>query len=126
MSGKSIALRTALQGILKAEATNVYYEEAPDTHAYPYVVYEVSELSHDSGRTLMQLEINVIDHGDSTSAVETLADDIQAALHKFYYIGSLVQFTCYKNQRQTVKEDDKQIIRRRLLFEIHLHELKGE
>ncbi len=123
---KSIALRTALQTILKAKASNVYYEEAPDTHPYPYVVYELSELSHDSGRTLIQLEVNVIDHGDSTSVAEALADDIQDALHKLYYIDTSIQFSSYKNQRNTVKEDDKQIIRRRLLFEIHLHELKGE
>lgn len=123
---KSIALRTALQTILKAKASNVYYEEAPDTHPYPYVVYELSELSHDSGRTLIQLEVNVIDHGDSTSVAESLADDIQDALHKLYYIDTSIQFSSYKNQRNTVKEDDKQIIRRRLLFEIHLHELKGE
>ena len=123
---KSIALRTALQTILITKASNVYYEEAPDTHPYPYVVYELSELSHDSGRTLIQLEVNVIDHGDSTSVAEALADDIQDALHKLYYIDTSIQFSSYKNQRNTVKEDDKQIIRRRLLFEIHLHELKGE
>lgn len=123
---KSIALRTALQTILKTKASNVYYEEAPDTHPYPYVVYELSELSHDSGRTLIQLEVNVIDHGDSTSVAEELADDIQDALHKLYYIDTSIQFSSYKNQRNTVKEDDKQIIRRRLLFETHLHELKGE
>ena len=123
---KSIALRTALQTILKAKTSNVYYEEAPDTHPYPYVVYELGELSHDSGRTLIQLEVNVIDHGDSTSVAEALADDIQDALHKLYYIDTSIQFSSYKNQRNTVKEDDKQIIRRRLLFEIHLHELKGE
>ena len=123
---KSIALRTALQTIFITKASNVYYEEAPDTHPYPYVVYELSELSHDSGRTLIQLEVNVIDHGDSTSVAEALADDIQDALHKLYYIDTSIQFSSYKNQRNTVKEDDKQIIRRRLLFEIHLHELKGE
>ena len=123
---KSIALRTALQTILKAKASNIYYEEAPDTHPYPYVVYELSELSHDSGRTLIQLEVNVIDRGDSTSVAETLADEIQDALHKLYYIDASIQFSSYKNQRNTIKEDDKQIIRRRLLFEIHLHELKGE
>ena len=123
---KSIALRTALQTIFITKASNVYYEEAPDTHPYPYVVYELSELSHDSGRTLIQLEVNVIDHGDSTSVVEMLADEIQYALHKLYYIDASIQFSSYKNQRNTVKEDDKQLIRRRLLFEIHLHELKGE
>lgn len=123
---KSITLRTALQTILKTKASNVYYEEAPDTHPYPYVVYELSELSHDSGRTLIQLEVNVIDRGYSTSVAETLADEIQDALHKLYYIDASIQFSSYKNQRNTIKEDDKQIIRRRLLFEIHLHELKGE
>lgn len=123
---KTIALRTELSKMLKTAAQNVYFEKAPELFEYPYVTYEMDEMSHDYGRTLYQLEINVVDKGDSTSAVETTADNIQTLLHKCYYLGGGIQFACYKNQRQIIREDDPKIHRRRLLFELHLHELKGE
>ena len=123
---RTIALRTELSKMLKTMAQNVYFEKAPELFEYPYVTYEMDEMSHDYGRTLYQLEINVVDKGDSTSAVETTADDIQALLHKCYYLGGGIQFVCYQNQRQIIREEDPKIHRRRLLFELHLHELKGE
>lgn len=123
---KTIALRTELQRMLKTLANNVYYEEAPDTHPYPYAVYELSELTHSDGQSLLQLEINVIGYGDATATIENLADNIQTALHKYYFINHEIQFSSHKNRRDTIKEDDKKVIRRRLLFEVHLHELKGE
>jgi len=122
---KTIALRTELQRLLKTLTTNVYYEEAPDT-ATSYLVYELSEVTKEYGRILMQLEINILDYGTSSTAAETLADQVQTVLHKYHFINSSIQFTLYEGLRGTVKEEDKQIIRRRLLFEVHLHELKGE
>lgn len=123
---KTIALRTELQRLLKTLTANVHYEQAPDTANYPYLVYELSELSYNYGKTLMEIEINILDYGTSTSNVETIADNVQSTLNKYSYIGPEIQFIIYKNIRQRVVEDDKKIIRRRLTFEIQLHELKGE
>lgn len=123
---KTIALRTELQRLLKTLTTNVYYEEAPSPPPYPYMVYELSELVSDYGKTLMEVEINILDYGASSSSIEVLADSLQDTLDKYTFINTEVQFRLYKGLRQRVVEEDKQIIRRRLLFEIHLHELKGE
>lgn len=123
---KTLALRKQLQSMLKTITPNVYYEEAPDNRPYPYLVFELSELTHNDGMTLLQLEINAIDYGDSSARIEGIADSVQKALHKYYFINHEIQFTSYKNKRDTIKEEDKQIIRRRLLFEVRLHELEGE
>jgi len=126
MVSRTIALRTELQRLFKTLTTNVHYEEAPDTIAYPYLVYELSELAYSYGKTTYQLEVNILDYGTSSSAAERLADTVQENLNKYHFINTVIQFTVYKGLRQTIKEDDKKIIRRRLLFEIQLHELKGE
>lgn len=123
---KTWALRVELQRLLKTLTTNVYYEGNQDPAVYPRLVFELNEVSYDSGKTLFQLEVNIIDYGTSTRTVEDLADTVQNALNKYYFINSEIQFSVYRGLRQKVKEDDKKIIRRRLLFEIHLHELKGE
>ena len=123
---KTTELRKQLQIILKTVADRVHYEEAPSTESYPYVVYEVSELVYNYGLTTMQLEINVLDYGTSSGVVEQLADLIQDTLHKCYFINEIIQFSIYKGNKIIIKEEDKQIIRRRMNFEIQLHELKGE
>ncbi|WP_313413139.1 hypothetical protein [Sedimentibacter sp.] len=123
---KTWALRVELQKIFKTLTVNVYYEGNQEPDVYPRIVYELSEVSYDAGKTLYQLEINVIDYGTSTRIVEDLADNIQATLNKYYFNNDEIQFAVYRGLRQKVEEDDKLIIRRRLLFEIHLYELKGE
>lgn len=123
---KTWTLRVELQRLLKTLTTNVYYEGNQDSAVYPRLVFELSEVSYDYGKTLYQLEINIIDYGTSTRAVEDMADNVQSTLNKYYFINNEIQFSVYRGLRQTVKEDDKLIIRRRLLFEIQLHELKGE
>ena len=123
---KTWALRVELQKIFKTLTSKVYYEGLQESGKYLYLVYELSEVSYDSGKTLYQLEVNIFDYGTDTRAVEDLSDTVQDALNKNHFINREIQFVSYKGSRQKVEEDDKLIIRRRLLFEIHLHELKGE
>jgi len=123
---KTWALRVELQKIFKALTPKVYYEGLQESGKYLYLVYELSEVSYDSGKTLYQLEVNIFDYGTDTRTVEDLADTVQSTLSKYYFINDEIQFAVYRGSRQKVSEDDKLIIRRRLLFEIHLHELKGE
>lgn len=123
---KTIAARTELQRLFKTLTTNVYYETASDKTAFPRIVHELSELSFDSGRTVLQMEVNVVDYSKNTNAADTLADAVQEALNKYFYVGTEVVFSVYKGARQNIQEDDERIIRRRLLFEVHLHEVKEE
>lgn len=123
---KTWTLRTELQRLFKTLTTNVYYEGNQDPAVYPRLIYDLSEVSYISGKTLYQLEINIIDHGTSTRVAEDLADTVQSALNKYYFINSEIQFSVYRGLRQKVEEEDKLIIRRRLLFEIQLHVMEGE
>ena len=123
---KTTELREQLQTILMTVADRVHYEEAPSTALYPYVVYESSELAYENGKTTFQLEVNVLDYGEDSSTVEILSDLVQNTLNKYYFINDTIQFTTYKGNKNIIKEEDKKIIRRKMNFEIQLHELKGE
>ena len=123
---KTLELRKQLQIIFKTITDNIHYEIAPDTSPYPYLVYELSELTYNYGKAVMQLEVNILDYGTSTSVVETLSDTLQDKLNKYHFINDKIQFNIYRLNKITVQEEDKKIRRRRLTFEIQLHELKGE
>lgn len=124
--GKTELLKIELKKTLKGKADRVSYETGPKNKAYPYLVFETSELSSSDGKTVYQLEVNIFDSGNETGTIDELADTIQTALHNKFFIDGLIQFVIYKGPRQSPKEDNKDILRRRLLFEVQLHELKGE
>lgn len=121
-----IELRKQLQILFKTITTNVHYEIAPDTSPYPYLVYELSQLTYNYGKAVLQLEVNILDYGTSTTVVETLSNTLQDKLNKYYFINDKIQFSVYRRTRNTIQEEDKKIIRRRLTFEIQMHELKEE
>lgn len=123
---KTLELRRQLQIIFKTVTDNIHYELAPETSPYPYLVYELSELTYSYGKVVLQLEINILDYGTSTTIVETMSDTLQNTLNKLYFINNEIQFTIYSLNKNTIQEDDKKIRRRRLTFEIQLHELKEE
>lgn len=123
MANRTEELRKQLQKVLKTATSNVHFEQAPDAANYPYIVYELSELTYSDGKSTMQLEVNVLGYGTNTAAIESIADAVQTTLNDYFYINPYIQFTAYRGARNTIKEDDKQIIRRRLTFEIQLHEL---
>ena len=123
---KTESLKTEVKKLLKTQTDRVSYGTGPKKKIYPYVVFELSELGFSDGKTTYQLEVNAVDSGDDTQPIDDLSDNIQKKLHKECFINEDIQFTAYRGARQPVTEDNPDIIRRRMLFEIHLHELKGE
>lgn len=123
---RTIELRRELQRIFKTVTPNVHNELRFDYNDYPYLAYELRELTYNYGKSLQQLEVNILDYGTSTTLVETLSDSLQDKLNKYYFINDKIQFAVHRGNRHAVQEEDKKIRRRRMLFEIQLHELKGE
>ena len=122
MANKTYELRKALRATMLTVVDRVYYDQAPDNATFPYVVFDLLELTHEDGRTLMEMEVNILDYGTSTTTAEDIADELQSMLHKADYINAYIQYSIYRGLRQKVEEEDKQLIRRRLTFEIHMHE----
>lgn len=122
MASKTIAVRTALKTVISGVVANTHYDHANKDTAFPYCVYIVDEVLHDEFQTVCNLEINVMDYGSSSAVCETLADNLQKALDHYHFIDGDVEFETYIDTRNIVQEEDKKIIRRRLLFELRLRE----
>lgn len=119
---KTMELRTELQRLLIDCCSNVFYEKASTPYKYPYLVYEIHELSYADNKTILQMEVNAIDYGEAKAQIENLSDRIQENFDCLHVLKSGVHFSVYKDKRHNVQEADKKVIRRRMLFEIHLHE----
>lgn len=126
---KTNALINAIVDLLKPLIDEVSYDgsikSGTDQKDYPYAVFDFVEIPQPYDSSLYQLEINAVDYGSIKSTIESLCDEIQKKFDHYYHIDENIQFAIYLGNRDSVKEEDKKIIRRRMLFEIHLHE-KGE
>ena len=123
---KTIALRTVLTERLRTCCPRVWYGQAKDTTQRPYLVYTVEQLSYEDGQHLMELEVNVVDYGDDTAPAEALSDAVESAFDQWHYLDEKVQISAYNDRKQPVEEEDRQVVRRRLLIELHVYERRND
>jgi hypothetical protein len=122
---KTLALRTvvveALQTVMP-EGSAIYYQTAQKEHPKIYAVYLLDQILNQDDRYMYELEINVMDYGTNTSTVEDLCDSIQSLFNKKVVITNDIGVYFYTDRRNTVDEEDRNIIRRRLTFSAYLYE----
>lgn len=122
---RTIALRTAVVSQITAkmpEGSKVYYQQAQNDHPKIYAVYTVEMVDLTDGRFSYEVEINLMDYGTDTSTLENLADDIQAAFNQKITINDDIGVYFYADRRNSVEEEDRNILRRRLTFSAYLYE----
>lgn len=119
---KTQALRMAITAKLQELCPRVYYGQAKSKTERPYIVYTLEQIDQADDLMTMELEANVMDYGQDTSPAENLSDAVMASFDRFYYMDKEIQFSAYPTRQQPVTEEDRSVIRRRLLIEIHLHE----
>ena len=110
--------------LLKAApaATDAHYGTAPSSAKFPYLVFNLEEVSYEDNSSLQELEVDVVDYGENTELAETIADQILAALDHHYVLTDDLQAVVYRERRQPLYENDKKVIKRRLTFQVRLHE----
>lgn len=122
---RTLALRTvvvSLLGTVMPAGAKVYYQQAQKEHPKIYAVYTLDLIDKTDGKYSYELEINVMDYGTDTSTIEDLADTIQKTFDKKVQITEDVGIYFYTDRRNTVEEEDRNSLRRRLTFSTYLYE----
>ena len=122
---RTIALRTVVVsklGEVMPEGSKTYYQQAQNDHPQIYAVYTIDMIDLTDGRYTYEVEINVMDYGADTSTVENLADTIQAAFNTLVIINDNIGVYFYADRRNSVEEEDRNLLRRRLTFSAYLYE----
>ena len=120
---KTTALRAVICDVLSGVTQEpVYFQQAEKDHADKYLVYTLDEVLKEDERTTLELEINVMDYGNDTSAAETLADAVQATFDKRFCMTEAIAVYFYTDRRNSPTEEDRLVIRRRLTFTAYLYE----
>ena len=122
---KTLALRTVVVEQLSTvmpEGSKIYYQTAQKDHPKIFAVYLLDQMMLEDDRYAYELEINVMDYGNSTTAAETLADLIQKTFDKKVVINNDIGVYFYIDRRNNPTEEDRLVIRRRLTFTTYLYE----
>lgn len=122
---KTLALRTVVVDLLTSvmpSGSKAYYQQAQKEHPQMYAVYTLDMIDNTDERITYELEINVMDYGTDTAAVEDLADMIQTLFNKKVVINDDIGVYFYADRRNVVEEEDRNILRRRLTFSTYLYE----
>ena len=115
-------LREYLQSRLGEVSERAYYGDAPASAEFPYLVYNLQEVSYEDGLSLQELEVDAVDYGTDTAPAAAIADSLQTLLDHHYAITEDFQVAIYRERRQPIYENDKSVIRRRLTFQVRLYE----
>lgn len=122
---RTVAIRTVVVETLNAvmpEGSKVYYQQAQKDHPKVYAVYLLDMVLESDQRMTYELEINVMDYGADTSPIEDLADSIQKAFNKKVVINDSIGVYFYTDRRNSVEEEDRNILRRRMTFSTYVYE----
>lgn len=114
---KTIELRKDIQKLFKEVADKAYYRRAINSNIYPHVVYTIEDIGD-----AKSLNIDIWDKSESTERIEILADEIEKHLKDEVVTNDNHSFILYYNyDRQWIDDEDKNIQRINMTFEIRYY-----
>jgi|GEM_PF-884562 len=126
-----LELRKQIQTFLLTKCPRVYYERATQTAVYPYIVFSLVDSREEEGnREDFDLEVDIWDNSQSTTAIETLTGDVDGdgdisnatGLHrKLFYTSNTLSAKVYRDRRLSIIDEDVRIRRRQLRYYIQTY-----
>lgn len=117
---ETVELRTVIRDRLLLDIEKVYFGVAPADAPDLRAVFELRQLSYEDGMSIMELTVELFDYGTDTELLEAIADRVQANFNHYFVLREAFSASFYPEKRQPVYEDDKNIIRRRLTFQVRV------
>jgi hypothetical protein len=144
-----IKLRNSIRALLLTKCDRVYYERATDTTTYPYVVFNLVDSREQEGkREDFDLEVDVWDNAQDSTAIETLVGNIDGngellnvlypedefypediiypnsnqGLHRrLLYIDDVLSAKIYRDRRLSIIDEDVRVRHRQLKYFIQTY-----
>ena len=116
-------LRKLLHLYLKSIHPRVYFQVAPETAQFPYLVYDFTQITSD-GEEFETVAVDVdgwdMPANGNTTALETLMQTVNDALNKKTLTTEGLAVTFYLDRKIPLLDDNKKIRRRKYIYEARL------
>ncbi|WP_332632024.1 hypothetical protein [Halalkalibacter flavus] len=120
-----IQLRKQINTLLKSYHSQVYYQTAPSTAIFPYIIYDFPNSFTAGEQEIFNFDVDVWDNNVDTTEIETLASNLWRGLNYYRYSDEDIQFSIYRENRLP-ELDEKEIglRRRKLIFQLRYFDKK--
>jgi len=113
-----IELRKIIQGQLKAIHPRVYFQMAPKTATFPYLVYDIPTINDDGeGYQLATIDIDGWDNENDTTVLETLMNSVNNALNKKSFVYNNNTLTPFLESKLSLRDDEAKLKRRKNIYQ---------
>lgn len=116
-------LRKVLYPFLKSLHPRVYFQVAPETAQFPYLVYDFTQVQND-GEEFETIAIDIdgwdMPAGGDTTALETLMETVNNGLNKKTLANEDMAVTFYLDRKIPLLDDNPAIKRRKYIYEARL------
>jgi len=116
-------LRELIHPFFKSIHPRVYFQVAPDSAQFPYLVYDFTQITNDGeGFETVALDVDGWDipAGGDTTALEILMQSVNDALNKRTLTVEGLAVTFYLDRKIPLLDDNKDIRRRKYIYEARL------
>lgn len=105
----------------------VFNDRSRRDSIYPYLIMDSSNISTQMyPRIDVDLELNVWDKSQNYIKVNEIADIIQSALNRNSIVADNITATFYLNTRKNVDDEDKELKRVYMLFDVEIYQAEKE
>lgn len=118
-----IELRKIIQNNLKIACLNVFFQSAPETASFPYLVYDIINI-HSDGEDYEQAVIDVDgwSNNKDTTELENMMKDVETVLNKNSFTLDTKTATFFIDDKKTVPSEDARLRRRKYTFQARIFE----
>lgn len=119
-----IFLKKALDPLIDVK---VFNDRSRKDSVYPYIVIDSSNISTQLyPRIDVDLELNIWDKNQNYIKVNEIADIIQSALNRTSKVAGNITATFYLNTRKNMDDEDKELKRVYMLFDVEIYQFEKE
>lgn len=105
----------------------VFNDRSRKDSIYPYIVIDSSNISTQLyPRVDVDLALNIWDKSQNYIKVNKIADIIQSALNRNSKVADSITATFYLNTRKNVDDEDKELKRVYMLFDVEIYQAEKE
>lgn len=118
-----IELRTIIQRQLKTIHPRVYFQAAPKTADFPYLIYDIVNLNDDGeGHQLATIDVDGWDKEEDTTALENLMESVNSEMNKKTAVEGKTTVVFFLESKLPILDDELSIKRRKYTYQGRLFE----